>query len=69
MGLVSSMYRLIPSEAAVSNAEARLRLDRILQRLVSAHGEEEVRRRVREAAVPKEQDSVKAWIMLHLWRS
>ena len=64
MGLVSSIYRMAPSDTWLSAAESKDRLGRILQRLVNTHGEAEVLRRVRVAPVSQADAALKPWIML-----
>ena len=67
MSLVSSLYRLAPSDGAISKEEAARRLKLILQRLVRQYGEEEVRRRVRDVRLSSDEEATRAWILLHLW--
>jgi hypothetical protein len=66
MALVSALYRLAPSEGAISKEEAARRLKLILHRLVTQHGAEEVRRRVRTAVLESHEEATRAWILLHL---
>ena len=66
MSLVSGLYRLIPSEGVVSDDERRRRMRRALQRVVQQYGMETVRKRVAAAEVSKEEEAIKAFILLHL---
>lgn len=69
MALVSSLYRLIPSEAWPNKDEAERRLKVLVQRLVSTYGQAEVIRRIQDYPVTKEQEGMRSWIMLTVWAS
>lgn len=62
MGLVSALYRMAPSEAQPSPQELDQRLERVLTRLISIYGGDEVRGRIRESNLAT--DSLKARLVL-----
>ena len=67
MALVSSVYGLAPSEGYVSKDEAERRLKAKVRRLVEAHGQEEVLRRIRSWPVAKDDEAMKAWLVLTVY--
>ena len=64
MGLVSALYRMVPSEGPASKAESDRRVAYKLRRLVATHGEAEVIRRLRGATVPKEYEAMRSRLIL-----
>lgn len=64
MALVSSIYRLAPQEGYFTRAEEERRLKAKCRRLVEQYGETEVLRRIRTYPVRREDDYLRAWIVL-----
>lgn len=63
-GLVSSLYRLVPSDSAMSREESERRLKVKLRRLVAQYGESDVIKRIRMYPVSKNLEATKAWVLL-----
>lgn len=64
-GLVSSIYRLGPSDDGyMTDWEKERRLKVMVQRLVSQHGQAPVVERVRAGRIGKDQEAMRGWIVL-----
>lgn len=64
MALVSSIYRLAPSDGYLSSEEERRRLKIRLHRLIAEFGREHVLQRIRTWPVNRESEMVKNWLVV-----
>jgi hypothetical protein len=64
MALVSSVYRLAPSDGYLSNEEERRRLKVRINRLITEYGRENVLQRIRAWPANRESEMVKNWLVV-----
>ena len=67
MALVSSIYGLAPSDEYFTREEEERRLKAKCRRLVEQYGQAEVLRRIRAWPVRREDEALKAWVVLAVY--